>query len=267
MNSNSSSSIPVYNSSHGTFITSNNAFFAARPSFVHNCAKGAAAPASTTTANTSTNTTNTSTMNNSNSYFGNDAYFFNASTSRSNANNNNNNNNSSSRGSNKNSHNNIYSQYFHYFNLSSSPCSPPNARATYSTASSSAASFSTPHTNESKCYNATTNQNFYAYTFQPTQPDDMLLILEDPFDANKLTVQMTRTHLGPNGEEQRVTVERDFKNQNDLNKFLKDLEVNLSDAWSFHSNKSKSSGKSSSSSKHKPSSSSTYLNDDLKSPG
>ena len=32
---------------------------------------------------------------------------------------------------------------------------------------------------------------------------------------------MTRTQLGPNGEQQRVTVERDFKNENDLNKFLK----------------------------------------------
>ncbi len=32
---------------------------------------------------------------------------------------------------------------------------------------------------------------------------------------------MTRTILGPDGEQQRVTVERDFKNESELNSFLK----------------------------------------------
>lgn len=38
---------------------------------------------------------------------------------------------------------------------------------------------------------------------------------------------MTRTQMGPNGEQQRVTVERDFRNESELNKFLKDFEQNL----------------------------------------
>ena len=38
---------------------------------------------------------------------------------------------------------------------------------------------------------------------------------------------MTRTQMGPNGEQQRVTVERDFRNETELNKFLKDFEQNL----------------------------------------
>ncbi len=38
---------------------------------------------------------------------------------------------------------------------------------------------------------------------------------------------MTRTHLGPNGEQQRVTVERDFRNETELNAFLREFEENL----------------------------------------
>lgn len=38
---------------------------------------------------------------------------------------------------------------------------------------------------------------------------------------------MTRTQMGPNGEQQRVTVERDFKGEAELNKFLKEFEQNL----------------------------------------
>ena len=39
---------------------------------------------------------------------------------------------------------------------------------------------------------------------------------------------MTRTVLGPSGEQQRVTVERDFKNEADLNVFLKQFGENMS---------------------------------------
>jgi hypothetical protein len=48
---------------------------------------------------------------------------------------------------------------------------------------------------------------------------------------------MTRTQIGPNGEQQRITIERDFKNETELNKFLNDFEQNLSKA---KPNKSKS---------------------------
>lgn len=38
---------------------------------------------------------------------------------------------------------------------------------------------------------------------------------------------MTRTILGPDGEQQRVTVERDFKNEIELNAFLKQFGENM----------------------------------------
>ena len=38
---------------------------------------------------------------------------------------------------------------------------------------------------------------------------------------------MTRTQMGPNGEQQRVTVERDFRNEAELNQFLKSFEHNM----------------------------------------
>lgn len=38
---------------------------------------------------------------------------------------------------------------------------------------------------------------------------------------------MTRTILGPDGEQQRVTVERDFKNEIELNSFLKQFGENM----------------------------------------
>lgn len=44
---------------------------------------------------------------------------------------------------------------------------------------------------------------------------------------------MTRTQKGPNGEQQRVTFERDFKNENELNKFLKDFELNLNKSHQY----------------------------------
>lgn len=57
-------------------------------------------------------------------------------------------------------------------------------------------------------------------------------------------VQLTRTQVAPNGEEQRVTIERDFKNEQDLNKFLKEFEENL------HQQSSKSNSKSNANSHH-----------------
>ena len=62
---------------------------------------------------------------------------------------------------------------------------------------------------------------------------------------------MTRTQLGPNGEQQRVTVERDFKNETDLNKFLKDFEHNLNKNTATKSTKSTHSTKATSASTNK----------------
>lgn len=53
-------------------------------------------------------------------------------------------------------------------------------------------------------------------------------------------VQLTRTQLGPNGEQQRVTVERDFKSEAELNKFLKEFEDNLNKTSSIPSQTTKS---------------------------
>jgi hypothetical protein len=38
---------------------------------------------------------------------------------------------------------------------------------------------------------------------------------------------MTRIQLGPNGEQQRVIVERDFNNEQELNVFLAEFEENV----------------------------------------
>ena len=51
---------------------------------------------------------------------------------------------------------------------------------------------------------------------------------------------MTRTQLGPNGEQQRVTVERDFKSEAELNRFLKEFEENLAKTSSAKQTKSES---------------------------
>ena len=80
---------------------------------------------------------------------------------------------------------------------------------------------------------------------------------------------MTRTQIGPNGEQQRVTVERDFKNENDLNKFLKDFETNLNKSSSSKPTKSTTqSAAAASSSSHSHSPSKSRSHDDLmKTPG
>lgn len=59
------------------------------------------------------------------------------------------------------------------------------------------------------------------------QPD-VLYVLEDAYDPKKITVQMSRIQMGPNGETQRVIVERDFKNEQELNVFLAEFEQNIS---------------------------------------
>ncbi|CAF0724007.1 unnamed protein product [Brachionus calyciflorus] len=83
----------------------------------------------------------------------------------------------------------------------------------------------------SQCFNynyPTSDNTFaYSYAYAHERPEDLLLILEDPYDSSKITVQLTRTQMGPNGEQQRVTVERDFKSEAELNKFLKEFEENL----------------------------------------
>lgn len=59
-----------------------------------------------------------------------------------------------------------------------------------------------------------------------------MVINNSKIKCNK-KVQMTRTQKGPNGEQQRVTFERDFKNENELNKFLKDFELNLNKSHQY----------------------------------
>ena len=38
---------------------------------------------------------------------------------------------------------------------------------------------------------------------------------------------MTKVHIGPNGDQQRVFVEQDFSNENELNKFVRNLRQNF----------------------------------------
>ena len=77
---------------------------------------------------------------------------------------------------------------------------------------------------------------------------------------------MTRTQIGPNGEQQRVTVERDFKSENDLNKFLKEFETNRNKSSSTRP--TKSTAKTASPSSHSRSPNKSRSHDDLmKTPG
>ncbi len=43
---------------------------------------------------------------------------------------------------------------------------------------------------------------------------------------------MTKVHIGPNGDQQRVFVEQEFSNENELKKFVKNLKSNFEK--SFH---------------------------------
>ena len=122
------------------------------------------------------------------------------------------------------------------------------------------ANFTNPHPNIYSQYyqhypHSDRTFSFNTHTQQHDMQEDLLFVLEDAYDPNKITVQMTRTQLGPNGEQQRVTVERDFKSEAELNKFLKEFEENLA-----KNNMKKSS-------KPEPASSAAPAEDLIKSPG
>jgi hypothetical protein len=51
---------------------------------------------------------------------------------------------------------------------------------------------------------------------------------------------MTRSVMGPDGEQQRVTVERDFRNEAELNAFLKQFGESLNKTTSNNKSNSKS---------------------------
>ncbi|CAF3783981.1 unnamed protein product [Rotaria sp. Silwood1] len=44
---------------------------------------------------------------------------------------------------------------------------------------------------------------------------------------NRITIQLTKVHIGKNGDQQRVFVEQEFSNQNELRKFFKNLKYNF----------------------------------------
>ncbi len=142
--------------------------------------------------------------------------------------------------------NNIYSNYNYGFN----PNSSGGARG------SSNPYFAAYHNN--KEYN---NVN----------SEDIFLVLEDAYEPNKRIVQMTRTILGPDGEQQRVTIERDFKNEVELNNFLKQFGDSLNKKGSGGHERS-SGRKSTASTAHKSShkqkrNTSNDMNDFKKPPG
>ncbi len=81
---------------------------------------------------------------------------------------------------------------------------------------------------------------------------------------------MTRTILGPGGEQQRVTIERDFKNEAELNNFLRQFGdgLNKKGNGGHESNGRKSTVSSSHRNSHKQKrNSSSDLNDFKKPPG
>ncbi len=65
---------------------------------------------------------------------------------------------------------------------------------------------------------------------------------------------MSRMQTGPNGEKQRVIVERDFNNDDELNAFLAEFEENISKVAAQEASKTESYGH-------------TNMNETFKSPG
>ncbi|CAF1200912.1 unnamed protein product [Adineta steineri] len=53
--------------------------------------------------------------------------------------------------------------------------------------------------------------------------------MTDPIVTNddRLTIQLTKVHIGPNGDQQRVFVEQEFSNETELNKFVRNLRQNF----------------------------------------
>ncbi|CAF0811218.1 unnamed protein product [Rotaria sordida] len=53
--------------------------------------------------------------------------------------------------------------------------------------------------------------------------------MTDPIVTNddRLTIQLTKVHIGPNGDQQRVFVEQEFSNEKELNKFVRNLRHNF----------------------------------------
>jgi hypothetical protein len=46
---------------------------------------------------------------------------------------------------------------------------------------------------------------------------------------------LTKVHVGPNGDQQRVFVEQEFSNENELNKFVRNLRQNFEKAFNHRS--------------------------------
>ncbi|CAM4741588.1 unnamed protein product [Rotaria magnacalcarata] len=53
--------------------------------------------------------------------------------------------------------------------------------------------------------------------------------MTDPIKTsdNRITIQLTKVHIGPNGDQQRVFVEQEFSNEKELNKFVRNLRQNF----------------------------------------
>jgi hypothetical protein len=46
---------------------------------------------------------------------------------------------------------------------------------------------------------------------------------------------LTKVHVGPNGDQQRVFVEQEFSNENELNKFVRNLRQNFEKTFNHRS--------------------------------
>ncbi|CAF3113044.1 unnamed protein product [Rotaria sp. Silwood2] len=80
--------------------------------------------------------------------------------------------------------------------------------------------------NSNMTRNQQQNHRIPAYYFQDKST---YYYMSEPMitNNNRITIQLTKVHIGINGDQQRVFVEQEFSNQNELRKFVKNLKQNF----------------------------------------
>jgi len=102
---------------------------------------------------------------------------------------------------------------------------PPSGSSRFHTSASFARDSFTHKSQKASSSNSHAHHSYFT-KYSAKQPN-LLFVIEDDYDPKKITVQMTRIQLGPNGEQQRVIIERDFNNEQELNVFLNEFEEKI----------------------------------------
>ena len=85
-------------------------------------------------------------------------------------------------------------------------------------------------------------QRFHPMPALHFQDQSTFYYMSDPiYTDDRITIQLTKVHIGPNGDQQRVFVEQEFSNEYELNKFVRNLRQNFEKT--FNSRTTKSAGR------------------------